>query len=116
VRAIVAAAEWCAAPINHERLSKVLARPDRIDCPADIIARTLSGKLILDAKGRVRASSEFLRLSGPGVLRPSASDATWLYDEMVATGQTVADAGRRNEAAHVFTSELYDRATAKSAG
>ncbi len=111
VRAIVAGSEFAAAPQNREKLADRLSRADRIDGAAALIARTLDGELILDSRGRRREDLDFVRLSGPGVHRPSFADAGWLFDEMIAARQTSTSSSlHRDEAERVFSPDLFDRA------
>ena len=113
VRAIVAASEFAGSPENLEKMAERLSREDRIHGSPEIIGRTLAGDLILDSRGRRRRDPDFVRLSGPGVHRPSREDAGWLFDQMIAARQAGSDAGLgRSEAEQVFSPALFDRAMA----
>lgn len=113
IRALAAAAAFAGDPANGELLAAAMAKPDRLDCPAPIIARTLKGDLVLDRTGRRRADPRFLRLSGEGLNRPDPATADWLFDEMSAAGQIPKGQELRAATRAVFSAALYDRATSR---
>ena len=111
VRAIVAGSDFAGSPQNLGTMVERLSRDDRIQGSAEIIGRTLAGELILDASGRRRWDPDFVRLSGPGVHRPSGADAGWLFDEMMAARQATSGTSfGRSDAEQVFNPALFDRA------
>ncbi|MDB5650826.1 MAG: nitrate transporter [Hyphomicrobiales bacterium] len=112
VRALDAASRFVADPEQRLRLSEALARPERFDMSAEVIGRTLSGDLILDADGRTRHAARFIRFAGEGLNRPDPATGSLVYGEMVAAGQVKPGAEGAQTAAQVFTREVYDRSFA----
>ena len=82
-----------------------MARPDRLDCPAEVIARTLSGRLALDQHGAIRERSDFIRFTGPGLHRPDGC-APWIVERMMEAGQITDRAGAMVAAHEVFAPDL----------
>ncbi|MFD2184573.1 CmpA/NrtA family ABC transporter substrate-binding protein [Rhodoplanes azumiensis] len=107
IRALAAAAAWCATPENRADLAALLAEPRHLDAPAEVVRRTLDGALVIDGAGTVRSDPDFLLL---GANRPEPRQADWLADAMVAAGHLPQDAG--NAARAVFRADLYDAALA----
>jgi ABC-type nitrate/sulfonate/bicarbonate transport system substrate-binding protein len=111
IRAVHGGSAFAADPANWRDLSKVLARPDRIDCAAEVIERTLDGNLLIGSAGQRRNDPQFLLLHGETLHRPASADATWLLGQMIEAGQAPAVAATRlEEAAQAFDASLYDRA------
>ena len=109
LRALAAASDWVGDAAHHHELAAVMARPDRLDCPAALVERTLSGQLVLDATGRRRDHADFIRFAGPGLHRPDRY-VGWLLDEMVAAGQVQDSEVLRTAASGVFSAKLYAEA------
>ena len=105
LRALSQASAFAADPVNRSALSKAMARPDRLDCPAEVIARTFSGRLALDLDGLCRERADFIRFAGPGLHRPDAC-ASWIVAQMVEAGQITDRAAALEVAAHVFAPDL----------
>ena len=82
-----------------------MARPDRLDCPAEVIARTLSGRLALDQHGAMRERADFLRFTGPGLHRPDGC-AAGIVEQMIEAGQISNRAGAMAVAEQVFAADL----------
>jgi ABC-type nitrate/sulfonate/bicarbonate transport systems, periplasmic components len=83
IRALDRAAVWADAPANRTALSLLLARPEYLDLPADLIARALSGDLILGPGPEACVIRDFLVLHRHGANLPSVDQALWIYSQMV---------------------------------
>ena len=105
LRALGQACAFVADPANRADLTQAMARPDRLDCPAEVIARTLSGRLALDQHGATRERADFIRFAGPGLHRPDGC-APWIVEQMVEAGQISDRAGALAAAKKVFTADL----------
>jgi NitT/TauT family transport system ATP-binding protein len=105
LRALTAASAFVDDPANRAALTQAMARPDRLDCPAEVIARTLSGRLLLDAAGRLRERADFIRFSGSGLHRPDGC-AAWIVEQMMEAGQITDRAAALEAAAQVFNPDL----------
>lgn len=86
LRALYRAAEWCGAPVNRDELARILAGPDYLGQPADLIARALSGTLDLGGGGEAMFGDFFVPFERAGTF-PWQSHALWFYSQMVRWGQ-----------------------------
>ena len=105
LRALGQACAFVADPANRGDLTQAMARPDRLDCPAEVIARTLSGRLALDQHGANRERADFIRFTGPELHRPDGC-AAWIVEQMTEAGQISDRAGAMAVADQVFASDL----------
>ncbi len=109
-RAISNAARYIEAAEDQDEIASILARPDRVGVDARIIQRSLVGKLKIDADGEMRSNANYLLIGKAGALRPDASQAVWLYAQMLRWGQADMSAARVEEATRVFRADLFDAA------
>ena len=68
------------------------AAPDRIGVDAELIQRTLDGRLKISPDGTMRESNRYLLVGREGAARPDPVQAAWLYAQMVRWGQTAFSA------------------------
>jgi two-component system, oxyanion-binding sensor len=110
VRAAVKAAEFIEEPANLTETSQILAQPERIGVDAEIIQRTLTGRLKISPDDTFRESGRYLLVGREGAGRPEPVQAAWLYAQMVRWGQTALSAEALKTAMAVFRPDLYDAA------
>jgi NitT/TauT family transport system ATP-binding protein len=108
LRALAAAAAWADEPANHEALAALLARPEYVDAPAELIFATLAGRLHY-GNGRYADDPDFLYFHRYAANVPSAEEALWIYAQMIRWGQLSPDGERQARAAQVFRADLYRR-------
>jgi ABC-type nitrate/sulfonate/bicarbonate transport system substrate-binding protein len=116
VRACARAAEFIEEPGNRAEAARILAQPERIGVDAEVIQRTLDGRLKISPDGIIRESSRYLLVGREGATRPEPVQAAWLYAQMVRWGQTRIDAGALKAAMAVFRPDLYDAALGHGRG
>jgi NitT/TauT family transport system ATP-binding protein len=110
VRAASRAAEFVEHPENRAEVARILARPEYVGVDADVILRTLEGRLKISADGTVRESSRYLLVGREEAPRPDPAQAAWLYAQMVRWGQAAISSEALKTATAVFRPELYDAA------
>jgi two-component system, oxyanion-binding sensor len=110
VRAAFRAAEFIEQPQNRAEAARILAQPERIGVDADVIQRTLDGRLKISPDGTMRESSRYLLVGREGAARPDPVQAAWLYAQMVRWGQASISPEALKTAKAVFRSDLYDAA------
>jgi NitT/TauT family transport system ATP-binding protein len=110
VRAAFRAAEFIERPENRFDVARLLARPEYIGVDADVILRTLEGRLKISADGTVRESSRYLLVGREDAPRPDPAQAAWLYAQMVRWGQTATGPEALATAKAVFRPDLFDAA------
>ena len=110
IRAASRAAEFIEQPENRAEAARMLARPERIGVDADVILRTLDGRLKISPDGTMRESSRYLLVGREGAARPEPAQAAWLYAQMVRWGQAAISPEALRIAAGAFRPDLYDAA------
>ncbi|HWZ41556.1 MAG TPA: CmpA/NrtA family ABC transporter substrate-binding protein [Bradyrhizobium sp.] len=100
---------------NRSETARILAQPERIGVDAEVIQRTLDGRLKISPDGTMRESSRYLLVSREGAGRPDPVQAAWLYAQMVRWGQTAVSREALATAMAVFRTDLYDTALGQSA-
>jgi two-component system, oxyanion-binding sensor len=110
VRAVFRAAEFVEAPPNQDEVARILARPEYIGVDADVILRTLQGRLKIDADGTHRESTRYMLLAREGASMPDPIQAAWLYAQMVRWRQTAISPEALTLAQSVFRPDLYEAA------
>jgi NitT/TauT family transport system ATP-binding protein len=106
LRACLRAAEFIEE--NREEASRLLAQPERIGVSADVIQRTLDGRLKISPDGTLRESNRYLLVGREGAARPDPVQAAWLYSQMVRWGQTAWSPEALKTAMAVFRPDIYD--------
>ena len=114
IRAAFRAAEFIEQPQNRSEVAHILARPERVGVDADIIQRTLDGRLKISPAGAIRESNRYLLVGREGATRPEPVQAAWLYAQMVRWGQAAISPEALAIARTVFRPDLYDAALGMS--
>jgi NitT/TauT family transport system ATP-binding protein len=110
VRAHIRAAEFIEEPQNRSEAARILSQPERIGVDAEVIQRTLDGRLKISPDGTMRESSRYLLVARENAARPDPVQAAWLYAQMVRWGQTTIGPDALKTAMGVFKPDLYDAA------
>ncbi|MBV8744867.1 MAG: ABC transporter substrate-binding protein, partial [Xanthobacteraceae bacterium] len=108
VRANARAAEFIEDVRNRDEVCVLLATPSRIGVSAEVIRRTLDGRLKVSPDGQVRESERYLRIGRGGAARPDSIHAAWLYGQMVRWRQAAFSPEGLAAAQRVFRPDLYD--------
>jgi two-component system, oxyanion-binding sensor len=116
IRAHQRAAEFIEQSENRAESAGILAQPERIGVDADVIRRTLDGRLKISPDGTMRESSRYLLVGREGAARPDPVQAAWLYAQMVRWGQATIRREAVEIAKAVFRPDLYDAALGLRAG
>jgi NitT/TauT family transport system ATP-binding protein len=115
-RAHYRAAQFIEDPRNRAEAAGILARPERIGVGAEVIQRTLDGRLKISPDGTMRESARYLLVGREGAGRPDPRQAAWLYAQMVRWGQASISPDALKLAKAVFRPDLYDAALGMDAG
>jgi len=113
VRAHIRAAEFIEEPQNRPEAARILGAPERIGVDAEVIQRTLDGRLKIAPDGTMRESSRYLLVARENAARPDPVQAAWLYAQMVRWGQTALRPDALKTAMGVFRPDLYDAASGR---
>jgi two-component system, oxyanion-binding sensor len=115
IRAAFRAAEFIEDPGNRAETARILAAPERLGVDADVIQRTLDGRLKISPDGTRRASNRYLLVGREGAARPDPVQAAWLCAQMVRWGQTSISPEALETARAVFRPDIYDAALGREA-
>jgi NitT/TauT family transport system ATP-binding protein len=110
IRAHRHAAAFVEDDANRDEVAAILAAPNRIGVAAEVIRRTLDGRLKVAPDGTVRTSERYLMIGRKGAARPDPVQAAWLYAQMVRWGQATRSDELLIAAKDVFRPDLYDAA------
>ena len=110
IRAASRAAQFIEQPENRIEVARILAKPEYIGVDAEVIGRTLDGRLKISPDGSIRESSRYLLVGREGAARPDPVQAAWLYAQMVRWGQAAMRPDALKTAMAVFRPDLYDAA------
>jgi NitT/TauT family transport system ATP-binding protein len=115
VRAHARAAAFVEDAANREEVANLLAAPNRIGLAAEVIRRTLDGRMKVAPDGSLRTSDRYILIGRKAAGRPEPRQAAWLYAQMVRWGQAPLSAELLATAKAVFRPDLYDAATGERA-
>jgi len=110
IRAHQRAATFIEDPDNRAEAAAILARPERVGVAAEVIQRTLDGRLKISPDGTMRESGRYLLVGREGAGRPDPRQAAWLYAQMVRWGQASLSPEALATAKAVFRPDLYNAA------
>jgi two-component system, oxyanion-binding sensor len=110
IRAAFRAAEFIEQPENRAETALILAHPERIAVDAEVIQRTLDGRLKISPDGTMRESNRYLLVGREGAARPDPVQAAWLYAQMARWGQASVSPEALKVAKAVFRPDLHDAA------
>ena len=110
VRAHHRAATFIDDEANRDEVAAILAAPNRVGVAAEVIRRTLDGRIKIAPEGTMRASDRYLLIGRKRAARPDPAQAAWLYAQMVRWGQAPLSAEPLAAARAVFRPDLYDAA------
>lgn len=114
LRAIYRACVWCDDPANRNLLSELLAQPDYLGLPVEIIGQGLARELPTPDGGR-RVVEGFLNFSAHAATFPWVSHCLWFYTQMVRWKQCTFAAEDLATVRATYRPDLY-RAALKPLG
>jgi two-component system, oxyanion-binding sensor len=115
LRALYRAAQWCGTPANHREAATILAHPQYLGYPADLIERALSGQLMTGEDDGVSVP-DFYVSHGHHATLPRPVHALWFYAQMVRWGHVQHVPKHAELARDTFAPGIYRTALASLAG
>jgi two-component system, oxyanion-binding sensor len=110
VRALDHSAAFIEDPANRGEVAALLAAPHRVGVAAEVIERTLEGRLKVAPDGSTRTEKRYLLIGHNGAARPDPVQAAWLYAQIVRWGQAPLSEDLLAAAKGVFRPDLFDAA------
>jgi NitT/TauT family transport system ATP-binding protein len=99
---------------NRDEVAAILAAPHRVGIDAEMIRRTLDGRMKISPDGAVRSSDRYMLLGRAQAARPDPVQAAWLYAQMVRWGHAPMSPDLLAQAKAVFRPDLYDSVLGES--
>jgi NitT/TauT family transport system ATP-binding protein len=106
LRALGSASEFAEDANNLSAVANIVA--DRLGVAPELVVRTLTGTLKIDAEGTVRHSENYISIGRGDVSRPDTVQAAWAYAQIVRWGQAPLSQDLCARAQNVFRPGLYD--------
>ena len=111
IRAVWRAGRWLADPQSRVLTAELLARPEFLDLPPEIIDRALSGTFTISPQGEQRRCEGFGGFHHGAANFPWRSQAQWIAHQLAAR-MGLDRAGAMRQAKPVFRTDLYRAALA----
>jgi two-component system, oxyanion-binding sensor len=112
IRALLRAAAWADAPDNRAGLATILAKPEYVDAPEQVIAQSLVGSPPYSAVTPGSASLDYLIYHRYAASFPWRSHALWFLSQMLRWGQIGPEIDLAAVAAAVYRPDLFRLAAA----
>jgi ABC-type nitrate/sulfonate/bicarbonate transport system substrate-binding protein len=106
VRAIWRAGRWLGQATNLSVASEILSAPGRLGVSAEVIERSLTGRLVISPDGAERVVPGFLRFHDGAAGFPWRSQAAWIGARL-AVRHGLDPVAAQSVAAAIFRSDLY---------
>ena len=84
MRAIWRAARWLSVPENRLIASEILARPEYVNTPVDVLDRALRGEMVISPQGEIRQVPDMIRFFDGAASFPWRSQAAWFAARLAA--------------------------------
>ncbi len=84
MRAIWRAARWLSVPENRHIASDILARPEYVNAPVDLLDRALRGEIVISPQGEIRQVPDMIRFYDGAASFPWRSQAAWFGAQLAA--------------------------------
>ena len=107
LRAVHRASRWCDRAESRAELAALLAEPRFVGQSAEIIARGLSGRLVLAPDSAAHEMPDFLVYARHRATFPWVSHALWFYTQMVRWRQVEASPEALAAARGAYRPDLY---------
>ncbi|MES0810567.1 CmpA/NrtA family ABC transporter substrate-binding protein [Roseibium sp. SCPC15] len=109
LRALSAAADWCALPDNSIELAELLSKREYLDVPAQSCLPALTGRMKFGREAE-NLVPDFLSFAGRVKAMPSVAHGKWFYDQMVRWGQVDPSDEALMLAQEIFSPDIYSDA------
>jgi len=84
MRAVWRAGRWLSAPENRMTVSEILARPEYVNAPAELLDRSLRGEMVISPRGEQRLVKGMICFHEGAASFPWRSQAAWFAARMAA--------------------------------
>jgi len=110
VRAVLEACVWCDQPGNREEVASIIAQPNYVDAPLEVVRMSLLGRYTYDLDQPAEHHPEFVSFHRYAANFPWKSHAIWFMTQMLRWGQLSAPPDFAAVADRVMRPALYRQA------
>ncbi|MEM8731548.1 MAG: CmpA/NrtA family ABC transporter substrate-binding protein [Pseudomonadota bacterium] len=110
VRALWRAGRWLGLAANQATASEILSRPEYLDVSAEVLERSLSGRMVISPQGDLRVCEAMIAFHAGAATFPWRSQAAWIAERLAA--RTGLDRETIPQAVQVFRADIYRQALA----
>lgn len=112
IRALHAAGRHFVQPEHFDGTAAILARPEYVDGPADLIRRAIADRILLERGTEPMHIPDFMFQHREAANFPWASQAAWLYSQLVRWDRIAFSEADAEAARRVFRPDVYRAAFA----
>jgi ABC-type nitrate/sulfonate/bicarbonate transport system substrate-binding protein len=112
IRALLRAAIWCDEPANRAELGSILASPDYLDAPVEVLSQSLLGSPPYTLEEPGEPSLDYIIYHRYAASFPWRSHAVWFLTQMRRWGQIGPDVDIGRVAETVYRPDLFRTAAA----
>ena len=106
IRALWRAGRWLAQPGSRTAAAEMLARPEYLDMPAEVVDRALSGRMTVSARGDARRVERLVAFDPDRAGFPWGDQAAWIGRRLARRAGLDLESAER-AAREVFRGDLY---------
>lgn len=107
IRAMRRAGAHFVDPANFESNSRILARPEYLDSPVEMVQQSVTDKIVLSKGMPPIHFPDFMFQHSEAANFPWVSQAAWLYSQMVRWGPLEYSPGDSQKAIRTFRPDVY---------
>lgn len=108
MRAVWRAGRWLSVAENRQTASELLARPEYVNAPAEVLDRALRGEMIVTPRGELRRVPGMIRFHDGAATFPWRSQAAW-FAAQLATRHGLEPGSAIAAAKAICRTDLYRR-------
>ena len=113
LRALLKAAIWADDPANRPQLAELLAGPDYVDAPLDVVRQSLVGAPPFVRHGDTAPANDYIVFHRYAASYPWRSHALWFLSQMLRWGQLSPAVDINAAAASVYRPQAFRDAAAE---
>ena len=109
IAALFESAEFCDLPENREVIANILARPEYVGAPVDVLRAGMRGEFDY-GNGRIEQCPGFNLFARENANEPDAKKANWVVDSLVESGLATPEQLSHASASRCFRADIFAEA------
>lgn len=107
IQALIEASEWMDLPENREKVAHLIAQPEYVNAPEDVVRMSMTGTFQYSADDEAVALPDFNVFNRYGANYPWRSHAKWFITQMYRWGQIDRALDISKTAAEIYRPDIY---------